>query len=265
MKPYSLSSAPLTFNALIYGYPGSGKTTLAATASEHPALTRVLFMNVEGGLLSIRNKKGVDAVDIRNLADMESLFWDLSNPNGQFAEYQTLVLDSASELASMDLEKLAMTHSKQGEGLREIHIGDYSKNTTAMRRLVRMFRDLPRNFIMTSLVKEIFPDGSNTLPIRFEPLFTAKLNASIMGMVDFLWYLRRDVIENPDGTKSEVGRLLTRPTTKYAIKTRGESFSQILKPVVENPNIAEIYDLLLSSEHNMEALKGGDVVSDEDQ
>ena len=48
---------------LIYGPQGVGKTYLAATAQDHPAMRDVLFLNVEGGLMTIAHRGDIMAED----------------------------------------------------------------------------------------------------------------------------------------------------------------------------------------------------------
>jgi len=38
---------------LVYGPQGAGKTYLAATAQDHPAMRDVLFLSIEGGLMTV--------------------------------------------------------------------------------------------------------------------------------------------------------------------------------------------------------------------
>ena len=66
-------------NILVYGYPGAGKTTLAASAQEHPDLADVLFLNIEGGLLSVpaRLREKIGQMDIHSTADIEEAFWQI--------------------------------------------------------------------------------------------------------------------------------------------------------------------------------------------
>src|SRR5690606_7158987 len=48
---------------LLYGYPGIGKTVLAATANDDPRMSPALLVDFEGGTLSIADKD-VDVVRV---------------------------------------------------------------------------------------------------------------------------------------------------------------------------------------------------------
>src|SRR5690349_4192777 len=105
ITPYRVVLDKPKINALIYGSPGVGKTTLAASAAGHPDLSPVLAINFEGGLLSITSRGDIDAVDIKTMADVDEVFWSLRNKNNGFENYKTVFLDSGSEMQTLALEE----------------------------------------------------------------------------------------------------------------------------------------------------------------
>ena len=60
-----------------------------------------------------------------------------------------------------------------------------------------------------------------------------------MGYMDFVWFLYAD----KDGKR----KLLTQPKGPYRAKTRGKVFAEAIGPVVENPDLADLYELYLNS------------------
>jgi len=246
--PYLAGAEKPKINALIYGRPGCGKTTFAAQANDHPDMANALFLNVEGGLLSVAHRGDIQAIDIRDSKTLEDVFWDLVNKDPAFADIQTIVIDSGSELQSVGLQQIvsdAVADPKKvrRDDLDEIEIGDYGKSTAQLTRLFRWFRDSPYHVIITALPKYVFPKGNtneNKEPIDCIPSFTAKLAESVMGYVDFVWYMYIDA----EGNR----KMLTQEKGIYRAKTRGPEFAMTLGQVVSDPNLSSIYDLLLKTQ-----------------
>ena len=71
---------------LVYGAAGAGKTKLCATAPG-----KVLVLSAEAGLLSIRDAKNVDAVELKEAAEVMEFHKALDT--GEL-EYDTVCLDS---------------------------------------------------------------------------------------------------------------------------------------------------------------------------
>jgi hypothetical protein len=235
---------------MLYGRPGIGKTTLAASAQEHEDMSPVLTANFEGGLLSIGSRGDIDAVDIKTIEQVDELFWLIRNGTPPYDQYKTLVIDSGSEMQTLALEeavRLEMAKKeKQGRlgdrTIDDIEIQNYGKSGAQLARMFRWFRDLPINLIITALPKFVFPQGADTRtsqPIEVCPSFTNKLGVQVMGYVDFLWYLYEE---------GGIRKLLTRDTGSYRAKTRGYNFSLALGNPYPNPWLPTIYNLLIEAE-----------------
>lgn len=248
--PYRVTLGTPRINALIYGRPGSGKTTLAASAADHPDMAPILVANFEGGLLSVAGRGDVDAVDIRTMEQMDDIFWGLRNRTPGFEHYKTLIVDSGSEMQTLALEEAVReditAQRKKGKGLErtidDIELQNYGKSGAQLARMMRWFRDLPVNVIITALPKFVFASGGNertSAPIEVFPSFTNRLATQIMGYVDFVWYLYEE-----GGTR----QMLTRDTGSYRAKTRGFNFNIALGSPHPNPWLPNLYNLLMSSE-----------------
>jgi hypothetical protein len=236
---------------LVYGDPGAGKTTFAASGCDHPDLKETLFLNIEGGTLSIRGKNVDTTSQLRSLSEVEEVFWSVANRKPGFEKYKTLIVDSGSELQTLNLEEIVVTRVNKNTGkareITDLDIKDYSNSTLTLKKLFRQFRDLPCHVIITALAKKVFP-AVNPLdpskkhsvdPLYVGPQFTEQLTKSLMGYMDFVWYL---------GVKDNQRILLTQDNGPYKAKTRGEKFSQQLGVAVTNPNLGDIYNLLMQTE-----------------
>lgn len=237
--------------ALLYGSPGVGKTTLASEAMDHPSLGQVLFLNIEGGLLTISHRRP-NVIDIgRNedgspnghaLDDLEKVVWAIVNKEKGFEKFKTVVLDSVTELQVRDLEDVVAEDKKKkpNRDITLVQRDDYGKNTTRMRRILRMLRDAPVNVIFTALAKKSVPEGGDaSKPTSVTPHLTAALAESLMGYVDFLWYLYSD----GDGVRT----LLTQERGPFKAKTRQPQFADKIGVLVKNPNLATLYTQLCES------------------
>lgn len=246
LKIYPVDQAELNFNLILYGPPGVGKTMFAAGAQKHPAMKDVLFLNVEGGLLSIR-ASGVMASDITGVSDLEALAAQFSlihrqgeKTNTILDTVRTVVIDSGTELQAQNLSGLVAEAKKKKpeRDLDDIQIGDYGKSTASLKRLFRMYRDLPINVIITALPNFISPKGGGD-PTECSPQFTEKLSRSVMGYMDFVWYM----YQTDDGKR----HLLTAESGIFRAKTRGPEFATALGKVVHDPDLPTIYNTLLAS------------------
>lgn len=239
-------------NVMIWGPPGVGKTVLAATCADHPDLGPALVLNIEGGLLSLGTRKNVHKVDIHSFEELEAYFWKISTKVKPYDIYKTVILDSVTEVQTLSLLGITTNEveksKKKGDSKRtsidEIFVGDYGKDTARLKRVFRWFRDAPVNVIFTALQKNVFAKTTtqNEEPklLSVEPWLTEKLGQALMGYVDFVWYLN----VNAEGKRC----LLTRDRGMFKGKTRGLNFSKALGEVVVEPNLAQLYDLLLKTE-----------------
>ena len=124
--------------ALVYGQAGAGKTTLAATMP-HPVI-----LSAEGGLLSIKDS-GIAYLEISTMADLWEAYEWLTEGGG--TEYQSVVLDSISEIAEVCLN----SEKKSNKDPRAA----YGAMAEQMADIIRAFRDLSgRNVLMTAKVEK---------------------------------------------------------------------------------------------------------------
>ena len=240
-----VSPGDIPIKLLLYGNPGAGKTTLAASALSHPALSPALWLDFEGGLLSVAGRGDIDAVNIQTITELEAAYWHLYRKTAGWEHFKTVIIDSASELYSKALaEAVEKRVRTKGGTLDFVDRGDYGTAGFQTHRLFRMFRDLPDvNIIATAHARFEYPnnsDGKTTQPIDVVPSFPNKLSQQMQGIFDFVWYLY--TFTDEDGTSHR--SILTHDHGAYKAKTRGHHFPVALGSPVNDPSLAEIYDLL---------------------
>jgi len=239
MKIIPASEIDKYMKLLVYGPPGVGKTSLAATLDpEH-----TLFINIEGGMLSVAGTQARSTEQLRDINDVEEAFHALAHDSEELRWVKVVVLDSATELQTISLEGLVANARKTNRNRNQddIFLEDYGKSTAQLKRVLRGFRDMERHVIFTALSKDMMV--RNSKPPRLEavvPALTAKLSASLMGYMDFVWYM--DVAQ--DGSRG----LITKDTSPYKAKTRGHRFSKAIGPYVASPNLSTLYKTLLETE-----------------
>lgn len=223
-------------NMLVYGEPGIGKTRLGGSASEVPELSPVLVIDVEGGVLSLaKDYPNVDVVRIESWEDMNSVYSDLFDEPGR---YNTVVLDSISEMQKFSMSRI-MEAAVAKNPIREIEVPgmrEWGINGEQIRMLVRAFRDMDINIILTAHVLEDKDETTST--IKYKPSLTGKLKNEIAGFMDIVGYMYKKRIKDEASGERYLGTfLLTSATDKEVAKDRSGKLPQ----VIENPTMAELF------------------------
>lgn len=226
--------------AILYGDPGVGKTTLAASANDCPGMSPALLLSIESGTLALVETPNTpvstcDVIDFNGWDGVKSLFEWLALKNHP---YKTFIVDTVSELQMKGLEQIVASALKKGgkrESLDEVWQEDYGKSTSQMRRFMRAVRDLPMNVIFTCHAAN-GPDGKEVFPA-----LTPKLRQSAIGYVDLVGYMyAQDTGEKDPTTQEPVmsRKLLVRPFGKYTAKDRTPGGR--LGTVIDSPSMTSI-------------------------
>lgn len=230
--------APTTFNMLIYGHSGAGKTRLAGSADAVPELRRVLFIDVEGGTLTLKNTpyNEVEVVRVKTWQEMEEIYSVLHS--GQH-HYNTVIIDSLTEIQKMSMDRIMRKLVEENEdrdadvpGVREWNI-----NIEQVRKYVRKFRDLPVNTIFTAL--EHNEKNMRTGATLRKPSLSGKVKDEVAAFLDIVVYLYTKEVGDENKRM-----LLTGQTADTVAKDR----SNKLPMVIENPTMATIYQNLFSTQ-----------------
>lgn len=195
----------------LYGDPGVGKTTLAATAPN------VLFLNCEAGDVALRNKE-VDVIRIDNFNMMPQIMQWLEANAGKPDFYDTIVVDSLTELA-----KRAMDSVLESEKRDMPHQADWGRSMEYIRRVVRKLRDLEMHtvFVMGSIFKEDPTTGIS----EHMPNLPGKLAPEVAGYFDVLGFLTMVRV-----SPKEFGRrLYVQPSPKWRAKDRTNTLGAYLE------------------------------------
>lgn len=242
LKVRSVTEVSPYVNILVYGDPGIGKTRLAGSASLIPEMSPVLLIDVEGGTMSLADDfPDVDVVRVTTWDDMNSVYSELyDNPN----LYKTVILDSITEMQKFSMDEIMRDAVKKNPerdpevpGMREWGI-----NGEQIRLLVRAFRDLHMNVILTALSKE--DKDERTGITKTKPSLTGKLKDEVAGFMDIVSYMYKKRVKVEGSTERRLGTfLLSEGTDQYVAKDRSGKLPSIL----EDPTMSTIYNSITGS------------------
>lgn len=248
VKPPSESVEYL--NLLIYGEPGVGKTVLAGTAADHPDTSPVLFLDVEGGVMSLRKRtSGVDVVQIRDIETIVKIHDELQKRKG--GGYKTVVIDSLSELQKLDMRTVMNQEYENARNPQNIDKDvptqkAWGKSLERLRRIVRAYKDLPVNTIMTTLVHSSIEESSNTT--HYFPALPGKMRGDAPGFFDVVGFLR--VKEEQNGAVRR-RTLQVAGTSKVIAKDRTDTLGMDADGnvigIIFDPNIPDMWHTIMAS------------------
>ena len=226
-----VADQPDRFNMLVYGESGVGKTTLAGSADLVPEMRKVLVLDIEGGLRSIKSRyPDVESVRIKTWDAMKNVYDRLYAGD---LDYNTVIIDSLTEAQKMSMDlimrKLVQEHEERSvdvPGIREWNI-----NIEQTRKFVRLFRDLPLNIIFTALPR--VDKNERTGATRTKPSLSGKVADEVAGFLDIVAYL---YTKEHNGENKRM--LLCGATQDTVAKDRTDKLSQ----VIVDPNMSIIWN-----------------------
>lgn len=185
---------------LIYGDPGSMKSSLAATAPNN------LVADLEDGLMAAKfsphgvadNVRPYPWMGFENFANLIGTF--LSNPP-ELDWVETFTIDTFTELHRRALAEITEREWRRRPGSVNRYVPEtehHMENNERMLRMIRALRDMNRNLILLTHATTVEPKNK---PAKTYPDFSEKLANKIEGMMDAVGYAEKKVIEFPEGKK----------------------------------------------------------------
>lgn len=231
-------------NMLIYGEPGAGKTYLCGSAQLGELTKPVLFLDVEGGVTTVRHLTDIDVVQVRTLEQLNSIHAALDRDMDNY--YKTVIIDSLSELQKLDMSNIMLQRYTDKPDKIDRDVPDmyaWGKSGNRLRLMIRKFRDLECHVICTCLLASEKEDS--TAKWFYYPSLPGKLRAELPGFFDIVGYLRS--IEEQEGDESVITRIIQfAKTEKVVAKDRTASLGDVMR----NPTIPGIWELISESNPN---------------
>jgi phage nucleotide-binding protein len=231
---------------LIYGRPGVGKTVFAATANgdstqppEQNLTGPALLLDVEGGTMSIATSQ--PNIDVVRISDYKSNFSEVyayltEKKPPERKDYKTIIFDSLTETQKLSmLGIMALVATKPDRDPDMPTIGEWGKNIEQIRKLVRYYRDLPFNLIITCLEQEVKNEVTGEILIK--PSMSGKLADEVCGFCDIVG---RMIVVKPDPNGPLERHLVVQPTGNFVAKDRSNNLGLFVK----NPTFPQIYNLV---------------------
>lgn len=233
-------------NALFYGDVGAGKTHLTGTAADILDTSPMLIFDVEGGLKTLskfENKSRMKRVPIRTMKELtdkyntlyKSIQIDPATKIPFIPGINTVGLDSLSELTDLDMRSIMKEAYEKNPDKVDQDVPsqrEWGKARAHIRTIVRAFRDLPCNIIMTAQVGSLQEEGQ---PTKFFPGFAGKLRTEVPGFFDIVGYL---YAENTGGAIER--KVQFTGTRRIVAKDRTGKLGDVLI----NPTIPDMWQLI---------------------
>ena len=210
---YTEPGVPARAVILIYGAPKAGKTTFAGT------FPKPLFIEAQGGLMSIREKK-VAFYSPSNYTDLISAVVP-----AVLSKFETVVLDQATEIS-----RIIMTSSLGTSGRDVPQIQDWQMTIERLRKLFRALIDNTKGsagHVVVVCEEQLVKDESLGR-IMFLPNLPGKLSTEAGALFDCVFHLRsclnplthstgRWLVSEPDSMHPGVGQRLSRSIPSYEV------------------------------------------------
>jgi hypothetical protein len=237
VKPVSSEERGLVMG--IYGEPGVGKTTVAASITDSEFGRPALYIDARGNphvIASYADK--IDVVSIASFGQLEAVRQDLLKGKEQ---YKTVIIDTLTEAWAIDLRDLYNPTA-------DVSWQMYSAVTRDLEQTVRNFTDLstmgPKMnvvFVMQQSVEERVI--MNQKVSRFEINFNKALQESLPSLISFLGRMYYYEVTPPFGRVLDFSPAPTLHQAKLQ-KDRDDPASKDMPYLMYDPSLAPILDAI---------------------
>ena len=222
------------FCMVIYGAPGVGKTTLAATCADSLYGAPVLFCDADGGMRSISHRNDIDVIEVINWKQITSL----TNEVQKECPWKTIVHDNLSEYRIVNMRSITAEIPTWPE---------YNRNTTEMLVFIRKWRDIARlhgiNVIFIAWDKS--EKDESTGFIKKELAFTPSLAETLPGVVDIIGHM---TIENDPPIFTRLLNFSPGPRTSAKFRRSKSEHASKIPLVIPNPTMVDLLATLKGGE-----------------
>jgi hypothetical protein len=223
-------------NLLLYGQSGAGKTTLAASAQDSEYGADVLFLDLEGGTLSLNDRADIAVYRPQTFDEIINV---LNTLGRETHTYKTIVIDSLTEAQVLAQESVV------GKGKLELMTQQgWGIVNNKMLTMVRLSRELTHkrniNTIFTAL--ERIDIDQTTQAKSSRPALTPGSYLSITAAVDSVGYLTFS-------PKDDIRILHFQGTGRFVAKVRQSLTNKRLPKALREPSMVDI----------LAAMRGADI------
>lgn len=246
LKTYSPNELNTYINALIYGEPGIGKSTLAASACDVECMSPVLIADLEEGSKSIKgaykDRSDITIVRPRTFDQLQALFDDLRKNSG--LGFKTFVMDNATEGQKQGIDYI-LNGGKESTDFIDFEDpswknGAWNRSAEQMRKMTRYFKTLPMHVLFLSWRKDASkPDDKQ---VQWAPAFTPAILEQIPGMFDDVFYYRWKMLVNDKGKQERTRTIQTVTSIDATAKSR-DGIGRKLPEYIRNPTMKKLCEL----------------------
>ena len=172
-KPNELA-VNVRIKMLIYGMPGSGKTTMALSAP------KPLLVDFDGGINRVDYEFIKDTVQVSNYADMLNLL-----NNEDLSPYETLVIDTGGKLLDSMTEYLIASNPRLGKRNGSLTLEGYGVRKVEFTQLLKLINSKKKHVVFVAH-RTTEKNGDD---IRYVPLFGGSNYDSLATELDLVGYL----------------------------------------------------------------------------